>query len=193
MIKTFENYLVKKPHILYINGFRHWLIGDTLDVYGRDDKTMKILSQFGNPIIHAEIDWKSTENQMVKIVDLIKNNDICAMVGFSAGGYVSFEMSNQFRIPALSINPAMARTSSAPQLQPMPFETNNLNPNQVIVIGDKDTKETKGVDGEQVIELLDTLKFIEKGGKLLKLKDTMHLLTEAQFDKLFKYFFKKYC
>jgi len=144
MIKTFENYLVKKPYILYINGFRHWLAGDALDVYGRDDKTMKILSQFGNPIIHAEIDWKSTEDQMIKIVDLIKNNNICAIVGFSAGGYVSFEMSNRFRIPALSINPAMARTSSAPQLQPMPFDTNNLNSNQVIVIGDKDTKKLRG-------------------------------------------------
>jgi hypothetical protein len=192
MIKTFESYLAKKPSILYVNGFRHWLVGDFLDVYGRDEKNMKILSQFGNPVIHAEIDWKSSENQIVGIVDIIRNNDICAIVGFSAGGYVSFELSNKFRIPALSINPAMARTSAAPQLQPMPFESDNINSNQVVVIGDKDTKETKGVDGDLVIDMLNDLKFTERGGKIIKLKDTMHLLTEAQYDNIFKGFFKKY-
>lgn len=193
MIKTFEKYLTQTGDILYVNGFRHWLAGDVLDVYGKDDKTMKILSRFGNNVIHAEIDWKSPENQIDKLVNLIKTNDVCCIVGFSAGGYVSFELSNKFRIPALSINPAMAPTSVAPQLQPMPFERENINPNQMVVIGNKDTKEAKGVDGELVIDLLYSLQFKEKGGEVRMLRDTQHLITEYQFDMLFRYFFKKYC
>lgn len=191
MIKKFENYL--SGSILYINGFRHWLIGDTLDVYGRDDKTMKILSQFDENVFHAEIDWKSSENQIDNIIDIIKAEKICCIVGFSAGGYVSFELSNKFRIPALSINPAMALTSIAPMLQPMPFDINNVNPNQMVVIGDKDTKENKGVDGELVIEKLNSLKFKEKGGEVRILNQTQHLITEFQFDSVFKYFYRKYC
>lgn len=191
MIKTFENYLSRTGDILYINGFRHWLKDDTLDVYGRDDKTMKILSQYGNNVIHAEIDWKNNENQINKVLNLIKLNDVKLIVGFSAGGFVSFELSNELRIPALSINPAMAPTSAAPQLQPMPFERNNINPNQIIVIGDQDSKENKGVDGDLVIDILNSLKFKEKGGEIKILRETQHLLTESQFDTIFKYFYKK--
>jgi len=193
MIRTFENYLTQQKHILYINGFRHWLIDETLDVYGRDDKTMKILSQFGDLIIHAQINWKSSENQIDKLIEMIRKENISAIVGFSAGGYVSFDLSNKFRISALSINPAMAITSAAPQLQPMPFKRDNINPNQVVVIGENDTKETKGVDGDLVSDMLKSLNFKNRGGTIINLKKTKHLLTEGQFDTVFKYFYKKYC
>lgn len=191
MIKTFEAYSQQdSPCILFINGFRHWLKDDNLDVYGKDDKTLKILSQFGNKILHGSIDWKSSEYQIDEIRRIIDNNNIVGIVGFSAGGYVSFNLSNEYDIPALSINPAMASTSSAPTLQPI--RKSSLFPDQIVVIGEEDTKDLKGVDGELVKNDLEKMKFEDMGGEVVILEDTRHLITNEQFDGVFKHFYKKY-
>lgn len=196
MIKNFEKYLVREsygntPCILFVNGFRHWLVDMDLDWFGRDRETSTVLRQFGDDLMLTYINWKESKIVIKDIREKIENNNIIGIVGFSAGGYLSFHLSNKYKIPALSINPAMAPTSAAPALQPLPDDIKNADifDKQVVIIGDKDTKESKGVDGQLVIKMLEKMNF---GGEILLLRNTYHLLTRQQFNGVFRHFYKKY-
>jgi hypothetical protein len=175
MIRRFDNYIKEQnsdaPSILFINGFRHWAEGDGLDTFCRDEDTSDVICQFGDGIIHTFIDWKSGRFIYNSLRDKINNNNIKGIVGFSAGGFLSFYLSNRYKIPALSINPAMASTSAAPELQPLPEDIKNssIYNNQTVIIGDLDSKESKGVDGKLVIKKLENLNF---GGEILLLRNT---------------------
>ncbi len=199
MIKKFELFLNEAqgvdpndPSVLFINGFRHWMNGGNLDMYGKDEKTSRVLSQFGHKVLYGSINWKSKdkENEIDEIRKLIENNNVKGIVGFSAGGYVSFNLSNEFKIPALSINPAMASNCSAPNLRPI--TESDLFPYQMVVIGEEDSKDNGGVDGDLVMDELEDMGFEEKGGDILVLDNTFHLITEQQFNLVYKEFYKKY-
>jgi hypothetical protein len=196
MIKKFEKYLIREsngsnPCILFVNGFRHWMINVDLDVFGGDKDTSDVLCQFGDELVLTYINWKMSKLVFNSLKDKIENNNIVGIVGFSAGGYLSFNLSNKYKIPALSINPAMAPTSAAPALQPLPEDVKNADifNKQMIIIGDKDTKETKGVDGQLVIKMLEKMNF---DGDILMLRDTYHLISKQQFNGVFNRFYKKY-
>lgn len=180
----------EKSCILFINGFRHWLKDGNFGVYDKDEITSQILKQFGDEILYGFIDWKSDANQITRIDDIIKNNNVKSIVGFSAGGYVSFNLSNKYKIPALSINPAMASNCAAPSIQPI--ENNKLYPNQMVVIGSLDSKDSKGVDGNLVIDDLEKMNFEENGGEIYMIRNTHHLISSEQFNGVFKRFYKKY-
>lgn len=181
-----------KPSILYINGSRPLLKEDgSLNVNRRSQLIYNRLSQFGDNVIYPSVYWKGGEMIFDEMIEIVENNNIKAIVGNSAGGYVSFYLSNGYNIPSMSINPAMASTSEAPTLQPVPSNIKNspLNSKQLIVIGDKDTKADRGVDGSLVMKDLKNMGF---GGEILILENTYHRLSNEQFDETFKYFYKKY-
>jgi hypothetical protein len=67
-----------------------------------------------------------------------------------------------------------------------------LFPKQLVVVGDKDSKASGGVDMDLVVKYLKEIGFEEKGGEMLVLKDTYHRINEEQFDMAFKHFYKKY-
>lgn len=183
---------VTAPSILYINGSRPLLTEDgKLNVNRRSQLVYNNLSQFGDNVIYPSVYWRGGEMIFDEMIEIVENNNIKAIVGNSAGGYVSFYLSNAYNIPSISINPAMASTSEAPLLQPVPLEIKNssLNSQQLIIIGDKDTKTDGGVDGKLV---MNDLKKIGFGGEILILKDTYHRLSDYQFKETFRYFYKKY-
>ena len=181
------------PSILFVNGSRPLLKDDGgLVVNRRNQDTSNILSQFGEYVIYANAYWRGGEMVFDDMIEIIENNNIKAIVGNSAGGYVSFQLSNKYKIPAMSINPAMASTSEAPTLQPSPFENEPLFPKQLVVAGEKDTKVNFGVDMHLVIEDLKKMNFEEKGGTIVMLPDTAHRISPAQFNTTFRQFYKKY-
>jgi len=206
MIKNFNNFVneihtqLKNPpsdipSILFINGSRDWLKGDlSLNVYRRNQDTSNILSQFGHHVIYGSVYWRAGEIIFEDMREIIENNNIKAIVGNSAGGYVAFYLSNKYRIPAMSINPAMCSTSEAPILQPLPDDMKNLPlfPKQLVIVGDKDSKASGGVDMNLVVDYLKEIGFEEKGGEMLILKDTRHRISKEQFNTAFEYFYKKY-
>lgn len=211
MIKTFENFgheEIKtfelftqlkdpgdKPSILYINGSRGWLKDDlSLNIYRKDQITSGILSQFGDHVIYGSVYWRAGEIIFEDMSEIIENNNIKAIIGNSAGGYASFYLSNKYKIPAMSINPAMADTSEAPTLQPVPEDIKRypVYPKQLIVAGELDTKESGGVDMNLVLEYLDKIGFEQKGGEIITLPNTYHRISGEQFDSAFKHFYKKY-
>lgn len=181
------------PSILFINGLRDWFKDDmSLNIYRRNQTTSNILSQFGHHLIYGMVYWRAGDMIFDDMMEIIENNNIKAIVGHSAGGYASFQLSNGYKIPAMSINPAMASTSEAPILQTSPFKNMPIFHKQLIVAGDKDTKANKGVDMELVIKDLKEKEFEEKGGEIIILKDTYHRISEQQFDSCFKHFYQKY-
>jgi hypothetical protein len=201
MIKLFEIFTQLKdpdpasPAILYINGSRPLLKDDlTLVVNRSNQNTSNIVSQFGDRIIYGNVYWRAGEMIFDDMMEIIENNNIKAIIGNSAGGYTSFYLSNKYKIPALSINPAMCSTSEAPTLQPLPADVKAapLYPKQIVIIGDKDSKAVGGVDGELVMNDLKKMGFEEKGGEIIIYRDTYHRISKEQFDKAFKYFYKKY-
>lgn len=181
------------PSILYINGSRPLLKEDgSLSIRRKSQLVYNNLSQFGDNVIYPSIYWKDAgEIVFDELVDIIQMNNIKAIVGNSAGGYASFYLSNKYRIPAMSINPAMASTSEAPVIQPIPEEikTDTIYNKQLIIIGDNDSKINHGVDGQLVIEDLENMKF---KGEIKILSNTYHQLSDEQFNDMFIYFYKKY-
>lgn len=200
-MKTFEIFTrlktidPKTPSILFVNGSRQWFKDDgSLNVYRKNQSTTNILSQFGHNVIFGSVYWRAGEMIFDDMIEIIENNNIVAIVGNSAGGYISFYLSNRYKIPAMSINPAMASTSEAPTLQPLPTDVENspIFPKQLVIAGDKDSKANFGVDMELVLNDLKEMGFEEKGGEIIVLKDTYHKISPEQFDSTFKYFHKKY-
>ena len=190
---TPKNVDLNSPAILFINGSRPLLKDDgSLVVNRRNQDTSNIITQFGDRIIYANVYWRGGEMIFDEIIEIIENNNIKAIVGNSAGGYVSFQLSNKYKIPAMSINPAMASTSEAPTLQPSPFKNEPLFPKQFIVAGEKDTKINFGVDMHLVIEDLKKMNFEGKGGTIVMLPDTPHRISSALFNTTFRQFYKKY-
>lgn len=178
-----------EPSILYINGSRPLLREDgSLVINRRSQITYNILSQFGDNVIYPSVYWRAGEMIFDEMIEIVENNNVIAIVGNSAGGYVSFNLSNEYKIPAMSINPAMASTSEAPILQPVPFGKSSIYPKQLVIIGDKDEKKTGGVDGQLVIKDLKNMGF---RGEILILENTHHRLSSKQFDDTFKHFYKR--
>jgi hypothetical protein len=206
MIKNFNNFINEihtqlkdpppdTPCILFINGSRGWLKDDgSLNIYRRNQTISNTLSQFGHHVIYGMVYWRAGEMIFDNMREIIENNKVKAIVGNSAGGYTAFYLANKYKIPAMSINPAMCSTSEAPTLQPIPVDIKGipLFPKQLVIIGDKDTKTSNGVDGELTIKDLKEMGFEEKGGEILILKDTYHKISKEQFDEAFKHFYKKY-
>lgn len=183
------------PSVLFINGSSGWLKDDlSLNVNRRNQPRTSTLSQFGDQVIFGSVYWRSGEIIFDEMIEIMESRNIKAIVGYSAGGYVSFHLSNYYKVPAMSINPAMATTSEAPVLQPLPDEFKNIPiyGKQLIVVGEKDTKASFGVDMPLVVEDLKKKGFEESGGEFLFLKDTFHRVSPGQFDSCFKYFYKKY-
>lgn len=185
----------KTPCVLFINGSRPWFNDKgALNINRRKQSTSNILSQFGDHLIYGDVYWRAGEMIFDDMMEIIENNNVVALVGNSAGGYVSFNLSNRYKIPALSINPAMASTSEAPVLQPLPEDVKNspLFPKQLVIAGDKDTKANHGVDMHLVLEDLKKMRFEERGGEIMVLKDTYHRISNEQFNTAFRHFYKKY-
>jgi len=185
-----------ESYIIYINGSSSLLRGDgSLSIRRRNQKVYNVLTQFGDDILYPSIYWKDAgEIVFDEVMELIDSHNVKAIVGNSAGGYTSFYLSNYYKIPSMSINPAMVSTSEAPVIQPLPQKIKNsdLFSKQLVIIGDKDTKKDFGVDGHLTIEMLKSMNFEKQGGKILILKDTYHGLSPEQFNESFKYFYKKF-
>jgi hypothetical protein len=200
MIKTFEIFTQLKepgnaPSILFINGSSGWLKDDlSLNINRRNQLRSNILSQFGDQVIYGSVYWRAGEIIFEEMIEIMESRNVKAVVGYSAGGYISFHLSNYYKVPAMSVNPAMASTSEAPILQPLPDEFKNIPiyGKQLVVVGEKDTKADHGVDMPLVVEDLKKMGFENKGGEFLFLKDTYHRVSPEQFDSCFKYFYKNF-
>lgn len=203
-IKLFEELFIRnkysdKEKILYLGGSAPELNRKGKLIVRRGKQSLySILSTFGDDVLAPKIYWHGGNYLFDEISDIIETENIKALVGNSAGGLLSFYLSNRYKIPAMSINPAIAPTSEAPTLQIIPDDVimSKLNPNQLIVIGEEDRKSNwkKGgqVDTHLVLSMLKELKFEEKGGTIIIYPDTYHSISNWQFRESFKIFYEKY-
>ena len=195
-IFTYPKYINRNTRcILYINGSRP-LLNDQgkLNKFRRTLEISKTLSQFGDHLIYGNVYWRVGPVVFNNMEKIIKENNIIGIVGNSAGGYISFHLSNKYKIPAMSINPAMATTSEAPKLQPIPQDMINLDiyPKQLVLVGENDRKANGGVDMDLVVEDLRYMNFEEKGAEFMFFPNTYHKLSPEQLNKAFKYFYEKF-
>ena len=189
----------KKPgqhNILYLIGSGPELTSKgKLNIPRRNQRIYNVLSQFGDNVFYPSLYYRGGDILFYEVQEIIDNEDIDILIGNSAGGLLSFYLSNKLKIPALSINPAICSTSEAPRLQTIPEEAKNatINGKQLIVIGEKDAKSIgRGVDGHLTIDMLKEMRFEENGGEILILPDTFHRLSSEQFNEVFVHFYKKF-
>ena len=203
-LKLYEEIFIKQKqtqqklgqhNILYLIGSRSELTPEgRLNIPRRNQRTYNILSQFGDNVFYPSLYYRGGDMLFDEVQDIIDNDNIDILIGNSAGGLLSFYLSNKLKIPALSINPAICPTSEAPRLQTVPEEAKRatINGKQLVVIGEKDAKNVGGVDGHLTIDILKEMKFEEKGGEILILPDTFHRLNAEQFNDVFVRFYKKF-
>jgi len=181
--------------ILSIQGSRR-----EIDEYGKiipfeiSDK-VKIMEKYGE-VITPEVRWYSNSKLFDLMNNIITNNKIDAIFGNSAGGFLSFYLSNYYKIPTFMVNPAIANTSEAPTLQKLPNEVLNASiyDKQMVVLGNSDLKMKGGVDFHLVIDFLSTKGFFkQKTNKMFieeGMKHSMSLnIFEKYFDKFINYYF----
>lgn len=206
MLLRFENFIneelfiqTKEPkkgvhNILYIHGSRGELSNDEfqkVNVSRRNQTMYNMFSQFGDNVYWPSLYYHGGDMIFDEMEEMIHEKNIDVLVGNSAGGYVSFYLSNKYNLPNLSVNPAMAESSEAPTLQYMKELFDEINGNQIVVIGEEDSKVNGGVDGEEVIKLLKIIEFEQAGGEIITLPGVKHRLEPKIFNEVFRYFYKK--
>ena len=203
-LKLFEELYIRKKYadqnpgqhnILYLIGSRPDLTPDLGFNFPRRTKDKyNILSQFGDIVHYPLIHWRGGDMIFDEVEEIIEEKNIDVLVGYSAGGFISYYMSNKYKIPNLSINPAMAPTSEAPRLQTVPDEARKASicGKQLIVIGEEDSLANGGVDGDLVVKDLRNKGFEESGSEFLFLPGVRHRLDYDQFNDAFVYFYKKF-
>jgi hypothetical protein len=204
MIHSFDDYIneeiyfnknLKGAHnILYLHGSRGELSNDEfkkVNVSRRNQNMYNVLSQFGDNVYWPPLYYHGGDMIFDEMEEMIQEKNIDILIGNSAGGYVSFYLSNKYGLPNLSINPAMAESSEAPTLQYMKILFDEINGNQIVVIGEDDSKANGGVDGQEVIKLLKIMEFEQVGGEIITLPGVRHRLEPKTFNEVFRYFYKK--
>lgn len=177
-------------NILYIDRMRKTK-GDNgeLHPFIKDYDKEYILRKFGDKVFYPEIFWDRGDYLSGYLSHIVDNNNIQAVVGYSAGGYMAMNISNKYKIPSLMFNPAIAENCKAPELQP-PDEKMKSSPRykyQIIVLGEQDTKESGGVDYQLVVEYLNKIHFKETGGEIF-VEPMGHAPSIEVFEKYFDYF-----
>lgn len=152
-----------------------------------------VLKKFGDNLFYPEIFWDRGNYLADYLSNIVETNDIKAVVGYSAGGYMAMNISNKYKIPALMFNPAIAENCKAPELQPPDekMKSSMRYRNQIIVLGEQDTRDIGGVDYSLVIEYLNNIKFKETGGEIF-IEPMGHAPSIDIFEKYFDYFHNKY-
>jgi hypothetical protein len=180
--------------ILYIGGTKK-----TIDENGNHlpfEKSLEkefILQKFGDTVIYPEIFWDRGNYLASYLSHVIESQKINAVVGYSAGGYLGFYLCNKYKIPGLHFNPAIANNCLAPRLQPIDYKM-KISPlfrEQIMVLGEKDTKDSGGVDYPLVVEFLEDIKFREKGGEIF-IEPIEHRINDEILERYFTYFHAKY-
>jgi hypothetical protein len=147
-----------------------------------------IMKKYGFNVITPETYWYSDSNLYETIKKEIDNNQIDAIMGNSAGGYMGYYLSNFYNLPCLLLNPALAKTSEAPTIQKLPENiiNSNDNGNKLIVIGNRDLKVRHGVDFNLVLEFLQSKNFFNiKTNKLFVEQGVSHSISIELFEKYF--------
>lgn len=186
-IKTkYSDFTEGKHTILFITGSVPPEYG-----FSKSKGIVKILTQFDDDLVYPPLYWYNGDYIFPHVQKIIESQNIDAIVGYSAGGHISYHLSNKYQIPALSLNPAIARTSEAPTLQTVTDDISNspICDKQLIVIGKNDRKYAGGVDGHLVEKELNMNGF---GGKIFVVPGVHHSISYRLFNKSFKYFYEKF-
>jgi hypothetical protein len=155
---------------------------------------VKIMEKYGDNIITPITYWYSDLNLFETINREFVKNEIDAIVGNSAGGYMSFYLSNYYKIPALILVPALASTSEAPKIQKLPtefYESPTFN-KQMVLIGNRDLKKKGGVDFHLSLEFLQSKDFFKVGNKMYVEDGMSHYVPLDIFEKYFDKFYNLY-
>jgi len=115
-------------------------------------------------------------------------------MGNSAGGYMAFYLSNYYKLPTLLLNPALALSSEAPNIQKMPKEFYDapIYNKQMVLIGNRDLKMRGGVDFNLVLEFLQSKDFFKIGNKMYMEDGISHGVSSVIFEKYFEKFYNFY-
>ena len=125
-------------NILYLHG----LDGDLAP------EKRSILQKFGT-VFSPAIDYRTEYNSIELLVDQFRNKRIHTVIGSSLGGFVGYYISDDYNLPSLLFNPALASRSIS---QKVPnYNTPYLSFKQ-IVLGSKD----------EVVDPRGTLTFLSK-------------------------------
>ena len=153
-----------------------------------------IMKKYGDNVITPVVRWYSDPNLFKTINDVIEKNDIGAIVGNSAGGYLAFYLSNYYEIPSLMLNPAVAPTSEAPTIQKVPsdFIESPIFNKQMVIIGNRDLKKRGGVDFNLVVDFFQQKGFFKVGNKMFLEQGMSHWVPNDIFEKYFDKFYKLY-
>lgn len=157
------------------------------------DKTL-VVKKYGYNVIVPETYWYSDPNLFNTINKEFNNNSIDAVIGNSAGGYMAFYFSNYYKIPALLLNPAVASTSQAPNIQKMPneFYEAPIYNKQMVLVGNSDLKKKGGVDFDLVINFFQDKGFFKVGNRMYVEDRMSHSVSIGVFEKYFIKFHQMY-
>jgi hypothetical protein len=154
-----------------------------------------ILKKYGDNIYTPEVLWYSDPNLFNTIIKTIENKKIDIIIGSSAGGYMSYYLSNYYKLPSLMFNPAVAETSEAPVIQPVPQYIKNSDPynKQMVIVGNRDLKIRGGVDFNLVINFFKSNNFFNvKTNKMYIESGMSHGVPNNIFEKYFDKFYHLY-
>lgn len=179
-------------NILYISGMARTIDSEGNKIpYEKDIEKEFIFQKYGDKLIYPEVFWDRGDYMAKYLEDLINKYDVGGLIGYSAGGYLSFYFSNKYKIPAMLINPAIAENCMAPKLQTIDdsFKNAPVNNDQIIIIGEKDTKAAGGVDYQLSLKFLDEVGF---KGEIFKEPDMRHSISYEMLENYFEYFHENY-
>jgi len=150
-----------------------------------------IMESYGNKVVTPVANWFSDKNLFETINKEFQKQKFDAILGNSAGGYMTFYFSNYYRVPALMLNPALASTSLAPTIQKMPKEFYDapIYDKQMVLVGNRDLKiRNGGVDFHLVIEFFQSKGFFKVGNKMYVEEGMSHQVPTKVFIKIFEKF-----
>jgi uncharacterized protein len=181
-------------NILSIQGSRREIDEEGKVIPFEVSDKVEIMAKYGDNIITPVAMWYSDPSLFNTVNKEIQNNKIDAIVGNSAGGYMAFYLSNYYRIPALMLVPALAKTSEAPNIQKMPkqfYDAPTFN-KQMVLIGNRDLKIRRGVDFHLSLEFLQSRNFFKLGNKMYVEDGMSHWVPPDVFEKYFDKFYNLY-
>ena len=180
--------------ILSIQGSRREVDKEGNSIPFEISDKVEIMEKYGDEVITPVARWYSNPSLFKTVNDEIEKQQIDAIIGNSAGGYLAFYLSNYHKIPVLLLNPALATTSEAPNIQSMPkeFLEAPIYNKQMVLIGNRDLKIRWGVDFHLVLEFLQSKDFFEVGNKMYVEQGMSHSVPNDIFEKYFDRFYKMY-
>lgn len=146
-------------NLLYLHG---------LDGSLSDEKRAIMASSYN--VIVPQIDYR--KDNVDTIIDTIfKENDICAVVGSSMGGYVGYHVSRKWELPCLLFNPALFMRSVELNFATQTKYGLYVNP-MIIVLGKKD----------KVVKSDVTMRELIKDNSIARINFSYHTNLEHRID-----------